>query len=54
MALDPDAVPREALVILVAAGLRVFSMYSEPNGTCFDRAEEFVAEAEKRYGKLNK
>jgi hypothetical protein len=53
MALDPENKPREFLIILVATGLRIFGNKPWDDSQHFDAAEKFVAEAEKRYGKLN-
>lgn len=53
MPLDPDKKPREFLVILLAAGLRVFGNKPWSDAEHFQAAEKFVAEAEQRYGKLN-
>jgi hypothetical protein len=53
MALNPDDKPKEFLTILVAAGLLIFGNkpWSVPDH--FTHAEAFVAEVEKRYGRLN-
>lgn len=53
MPLDPDEKPREFLTVLVAAGLLIFRPNVNDDGDVFKAAEEFVAEAERRFGKLN-
>jgi hypothetical protein len=53
MPLNPEEKPREFLIILVATGLRIFGNKAWSDSEHFDAAEKFVAEAEKRYGKLN-
>jgi hypothetical protein len=53
MPLDPDERPREFLTILVAAGLLIFRSNINGAGDAFKAAEEFVAETERRFGKLN-
>lgn len=53
MPLDPENKPREFLVVIVAAGLRVFGNKPWSDAEYFKAAESFVAEAEQRYGKLN-
>jgi hypothetical protein len=49
--LNPDENPKSFLTIVLAAGLKIFG---PARGTkeCFDHAEEFIKEAELRYGKL--
>jgi hypothetical protein len=55
--LDAEEKPREFLVICVAT--LVFALMPEKRGVgsraqvAFTEAEDFVAEAERRYGKLN-
>lgn len=53
MAVNPDEKPREFLAILVATGLRLFGHQAWTDEDRFNAAEKFVAEAERRYGKLN-
>ena len=52
MALNPDETPREFLIVLIAAGLKVFGNKPLSIPEHFDVAEKFVAEAEARYGKI--
>lgn len=53
MPLNPDDKPKEFLTVLVAAGLMIFRQNVYGASEAFKAAEEFVAEAEKRVGKLN-
>jgi hypothetical protein len=53
MALDPYKMPREFITVIVAAGLLIFGNKPWSTGETFDAAEKFVAEAERRYGKMN-
>lgn len=53
MPLDPDNKPREFITVLVAAGLLIFSAEVNGPADAFATAEQFVAETEKRVGKLN-
>lgn len=53
MALDPENKPREFLILLVATGLKIFGNKPWGPADYFIEAESFVAEAEKRYGRLN-
>ena len=50
--LDPDKNPKELLTVLVAAGLLIFKTHNSSQ-EAFKVAEQFVAETEKRVGKLN-
>jgi hypothetical protein len=54
MPLDPDENPREFLTILLAMGMRMFRSGSGTDAQVFEDAEKFVAEAEKRYGPMNR
>lgn len=50
MALNPEEKPREFLITVIA---RLRYAFTETGAAdCFSQAEEFVAEAEKRYGKI--
>lgn len=53
MALDPETKPREFLTVLIAAGLFIFRQDITAAPQAFDAAEQFVAEAERRVGKIN-
>ena len=53
MVLNPEEKPKEFLTILVALGLRLFGPNAWTDEDRFNAAEKFVAEAERRYGKLN-
>jgi hypothetical protein len=53
MPFNPDEKPKEFLTVLVAAGLLIFQPKVFGTAEAFKLAEEFVAEAEKRTGKLN-
>ena len=53
MPLNPEEKPREFLIILVATGLKIFGNKPWSNEEHFQAAEQFVAVAEQRYGKLN-
>jgi hypothetical protein len=53
MALDPETKPREFMTVIVAAGLLIFRSDIHGASDAFKVAEEFVAEAERRVGKLN-
>jgi hypothetical protein len=53
MPLDPEQKPREFLTVLVAAGLLIFGNKPWSIEQCFDNAERFMGEAEKRVGRLN-
>lgn len=53
MAFNPDEKPREFLVLVIAA-FRFAMNLGIPPDIAFSHAEEFVAEAEKRYGPLDK
>jgi hypothetical protein len=53
MALNPDEKPKEFLCIVLAVGLKVFGPQAWSDEDRFNAAEKFIAEAEKRYGKLN-
>ena len=53
MPLDPETQPRELITILVAAGMLIFRPGVSGPSEAFKAAEEFVAEAERRFGKLN-
>lgn len=53
MPLNPEDQPREFITVLVAAGLLIFSAKVNGPAEAFTTAEQFVAEAEKRVGKLN-
>lgn len=54
MPLDPDKKPKEFLTILVAIGLKIFANKPWSDSDYFIAAENFIQEAENRYGKLNK
>ena len=50
---DPDSNPREFLTLIIAAGLFIFrNAYNYGAADAFRAAEEFVAEAERRVGKI--
>jgi hypothetical protein len=53
MPLNPDEKPKEFLIIILAVGLKVFGNKPWSDEQHFEAAEKFIAEAEKRYGKLN-
>ena len=53
MALDPETKPREFLTVLVAAGLFIFRPNVLGAEEAFKAAEQFIAEAERRVGKIN-
>jgi len=53
MPLDPDKNPKGFLTIIVAAGLLIFRQNVSGASEAFKAAEEFVAETERRFGKLN-
>jgi hypothetical protein len=53
MPLDPETKPKEFLTVLVAAGLLIFRPSVFGPTEAFKSAEEFVAEAERRTGKMN-
>ena len=53
MPLDPDTNPKAFLTILVAAGLLIFSAKTNGPVDAFARADDFISEAERRFGKLN-
>ena len=53
MALDPDEHPKEFLTVIIAAGLMIFGNKPWSTEQYFDAAEKFIAEAERRVGKLN-
>jgi len=50
MPLDPDSKPREFLIVLIAAGVFIFKSVGPKEA--FDKATEFVAEAEKLIGPI--
>lgn len=51
--LDPAAKPKEALTTVIAAALMIFSNKPWQTKDYFEAAETFIAEAERRYGKIN-
>jgi hypothetical protein len=51
---DPDENPRAFVTALVAMALLVFHRSAPFASEAWKKADEFVAEAEKRYGKLSK
>lgn len=53
MPLDPEKKPRDFLIVLMSAALRIFSDKPWSTEQYFDAAEKFINEAEQRYGKLN-
>lgn len=53
MALDPENKPKEFLTLIVATGLFIFRPHPGGATEAFNAAEEFIAEAERRTGKLN-
>ena len=53
MPFDPDENPKGFLTVIVAAGLLIFRQNVSDASEAFKAAEEFVAEAERRVGKLN-
>lgn len=53
MALDPDTKPKEFLTVIVAAGLFIFRPNVLGAEEAFRAAESFIAEAERRIGKIN-
>ena len=53
MALDLDADPKGFMTILVAAGLLIFRPGVQSPKEAFKTADEFVDEAERRFGRLN-
>lgn len=50
---DPDKNPKGFLTILVAGGIVVFNPEKFDVQEAYAKAEEFIAETEKRYGSLN-
>lgn len=53
MPIDPDTNPKAFLTIAVAAGLLIFRQNVFGASEAFKLADEFVTEAERRFGKLN-
>ena len=53
MAFDPASKPKEVLTVVIAAGLFIFRASVFSASEAFKAADEFVAETEKRTGKLN-
>lgn len=51
MALNPEEKPREFLIMVIAALHFAVSEIASPT-EAFDQAEQFVAEAERRYGPI--
>jgi hypothetical protein len=49
---DPEKNPKEALTILIAAGLLIFKTHNSAQ-EAFKVAEQFVAETERHVGRLN-
>jgi hypothetical protein len=50
--IDPTEKPREFLATVLAAALLVFNDQVHGSSEAFKVAEEFITEAEKRYGKI--
>jgi hypothetical protein len=53
MPLDPETNPKAFLTILIAAGALIFKSNVPDAKAAFVVADEFVVEAESRFGKLN-
>lgn len=51
-ALNPDDNPRAFLIVLVAAGLLIFNQKIGGADDAFRVADQFVAETERRFGRL--
>lgn len=52
MNLDPDKSPRDFLLTLVAAGIMIWKDQSVTASQAWTLAEQFVAEGERKLGKL--
>jgi hypothetical protein len=54
MPLDPEEKPREFLIIILAVGLKIFGNKQWNKEDYFTEAQNFIDEAERRFGNLNK
>ena len=52
MALDPKDNPKGFLILIIAAGMKIFANKPWSNKEYFEDAEKFVEEAERLHGKI--